>query len=43
VVENGEDTFRGGEAVEQGMARDVGELDHVPELRFLQDGVPVGG
>ena len=24
------------------MARDVGELSHVPELRFLQDGVPVG-
>ena len=24
------------------MARDVGELAHVPELRFLQDGVPVG-
>ena len=24
------------------MARDVGELPHVPELRFLQDGVPVG-
>lgn len=23
------------------MARDVGELPHVPELRFLQDGVPV--
>jgi len=24
------------------MARDVGELAHVPELRFLQDGVAVG-
>ena len=24
------------------MARDVVELSHVPELRFLQDGVPVG-
>ena len=24
------------------MARDVGELPHVPELRFLQDQVPVG-
>ena len=23
------------------MARDVGELPHVPELRFLQDGIPV--